>query len=317
MKPARSALELEQQTLNVLDDMLAKNRPVYEAELLVAALQDGFPEISQKLEQRRVRRALKGYRKQMPPKSRAPIAKEIAAAIINLLLAWQLREQAIMVAVMLVTYCRPGEIRSLRVRQLLRPKRTEGPLSLWGLVISPDLIPAENGGRVAVRSLSKTGTMDDTVLFDNHVWLGILLGAMVAGRQPDDHVFNVKNDEQVRAFRAASVALGLPADTCLYQLRHGGASEDLISGARSKGEVMRRGRWRTEGSVLRYGKPAMLHRLLGVMSPALVSHGELAWQHLQGLLEGTQPASVPAGLPTSLREAARTLPLRRAAQGSS
>ena len=51
----------------------------------------------------------------------------------------------------------------------------------------------------------------------------------------------------------------------MYQLRHGGASMDAASGARSLEEVRRRGRWQSWHSVRRYEKGArvneVLHRL--------------------------------------------------------
>ena len=56
---------------------------------------------------------------EMPHRSRAPLPKEIMAAIVQILLFLNRREHAIAVFLMFVTYCRPGEILSLTAKQLL------------------------------------------------------------------------------------------------------------------------------------------------------------------------------------------------------
>ena len=71
------------------------------------------------------------------------------------------------------------------------------------------------------------------------------------------------DDLSVEVFRRAVAQLGLPPEMCLYQLRPGGASEDLLSGTRNEAAIKVRGRWRSDSSVRRYSKPAQLRRLLG------------------------------------------------------
>eukprot|EP00972_Heterocapsa_arctica_P038827 5721550-Heterocapsa_arctica.AAC.1 len=60
----------------------------------------------------------------------------------------------------------------------------------------------------------------------------------------------------VSLFKAACDLLGLLRGTCMYQMRHGGASEDLLSHSRPQDDVKRRGRWSTDSSLRRYAKPA-------------------------------------------------------------
>eukprot|EP00972_Heterocapsa_arctica_P072593 10717567-Heterocapsa_arctica.AAC.1 len=59
----------------------------------------------------RVKRALRGYRKARPARSRAPIAKEIMAASVQILLAKGAVNMAILMVLMFYSYCRPGELR--------------------------------------------------------------------------------------------------------------------------------------------------------------------------------------------------------------
>ena len=41
----------------------------------------------------------------------------------------------------------------------------------------------------------------------------------------------------VKVFKRAVAHLGLPPEMCLYQLRHGGASEDFLSGTCSEAAI--------------------------------------------------------------------------------
>ena len=61
--------------------------------------------------------------------------------------------------------------------------------------------------------------------------------------------------EKARGLPAAAARrLGLQASTVLYQLRHGGASHDLLHQTRSYEGVRARGRWRSDSSVRRHAK---------------------------------------------------------------
>ena len=86
-------------------------------------------------------------------------------------------------------------------------------------------------------------------------------------------------------FKAATAHLGLP-HLCLYQLRHGGASEELLEGRRSISEIMARGRWDTSSSLRRYAKPAQLQKLLGSLPPVKASYAQQSLLALSDLLIG-------------------------------
>eukprot|EP00972_Heterocapsa_arctica_P001401 205311-Heterocapsa_arctica.AAC.1 len=58
----------------------------------------------------------------------------------------------------------------------------------------------------------------------------------------------------------------------MYQMRHGGASEEPLSLTRAQEEVKLRGRLRTDSSLRRYAKPAQVQRLLGSLAPARPSY---------------------------------------------
>eukprot|EP00971_Amphidinium_carterae_P336518 6472929-Amphidinium_carterae.1 len=73
---------------------------------------------------------------------------------------------------------------------------------------------------------------------------------------------------------------------CRYSLRHGSASHDLLSQARTPLEVQLRGHWRSTASVARYGKPARAAQLAHRVPPRATRVGlwmtenmELAFHH--------------------------------------
>jgi len=254
---------LELALLDLMDNMLDEDLPAHEAEKVVAAVKDGLPFASGPHSMPRVRRALAGYRKAKPARSRAPLCAELVAGICALLLRDGHRDLALQVFTCFCTYLRPGEARRLRVRELLAPMRRSGPLSSWSVVVAP-----QEESAFAPQRLSKTGTMDDTVLLDNYPWLGPTLAAHAKGRAVDAPLFTTSPGEAVKLFVAAAAALGLH-DVCMYQLRHGGASEDMVGGSRSATEILARGRWRALSSLRRYAKPATLRRLLASVTPAV------------------------------------------------
>ena len=58
-----------------------------------------------------------------------------------------------------------------------------------------------------------------------------LIAELCKGLAPDDPVFVLDEALTVSHFRRAGESLGLPR-LCLYQLRHGGASEEMLDGSR-------------------------------------------------------------------------------------
>ena len=72
---------------------------------------------------------------------------------------------------------------------------------------------------------------------------------------PHDPLFAQPGSALVLKLQEAVTALGLgPLKPVRYSLRHGGASDDLLCRRRSLEEVKKRGQWRTDQSLRRYGK---------------------------------------------------------------
>ena len=69
-----------------------------------------------------------------------------------------------------------------------------------------------------------------------------------------------------------------------YGMRHGGASDDLISKRRDVKSVMRRGRWRSESSLRLYGKETRILDELNKLPRPILDFGVQVSTHLTPLL---------------------------------
>ena len=194
----------------------------------------------------------------------------------------------ILVAMTFFAYCRPGEMKNAIRSQLIPPVRKKGALSHWTLSLAPQNEVA--GGRQAV---TKTGVVDDAIIMDQPPWLGAVITKWFGALKPDEPLFPEEPAVVLKSWRAACLTLGLPP-LCMYQLRHGGASEDVLSKNRTSDEVKSRGRWRTETSLRRYAKPAQVQRLLNSLSPNLRVYAEQSFNNLEGLMSRKVRASLPS-----------------------
>jgi len=77
-------------------------------------------------------------------------------------------------------------------------------------------------------------------------------------------IFQFKLEAFRKLYQKSGRWLGLP-DLHVYQLRHGGASDDLCSKLRDHYGVKERGRWQTDTSVRRYAKVGKIQNLLSRM----------------------------------------------------
>ena len=235
-----------------------------------------------------------GFCKKAPPRSRAPMPKVVMAAIVSGMKAKGMADAALQVATQHFTYIRPGALRQLKVKQLIPPLRDAGPLGRWALLLAPTLEDAARPHATGPRArlLTKTGTSDESIDLDYPPWLGPMLGAHARGRQPDEPLFTTPASRVIAAFRGLGLGLGLHG-LMLYQLRHGGASDDVLSKRRSLAEVKARGRWASDSSVRRYAKPGMVQQLLGALTPSARAHCDVQWRALERILLGTPAPALP------------------------
>ena len=196
----------------------------------------------------RAHRALTCCTKLRPGQQRVPLPLIVMTAILGFLC----RQGEIVVALMLLlqfrTYLRPGVCDHLKVKQLIATTRAAGAAyQFWAINLAPleDSIPG------------KTGQFDKTVLLDTDLWLSPFLTMLTSSRDPEICLWPTCAAHVIRCLDTACTRLGLESlNICRYSLRHGGASHDILSNRRSLLEVKRRGLWRSDASLKRYGKEA-------------------------------------------------------------
>lgn len=237
----------------------------------------------------RSRRALQGWHRLRPPQQRLPLPKSFAYAIVGSLLARGEVSMALRVVVSFSAYLRPCEARVLLVKHLVPPMTESGRQAPWGLLLhdSDTGIPG------------KTGVLDDSVLLDDLVHLNPIFEVMRGARPPEEKLFPTPELHFKMVFDEVCRKLLLaPLQPCLYALRHGGASEDLRSRARSPLEVQLRGRWRTATSLRRYGKASRLMTQSAKVPSDVARFGISTQRHLLSMI---MKASVNATRPRDFR----------------
>ena len=87
----------------------------------------------------------------------------------------------------------------------------------------------------------------------------------------------------------------------LYSNRHGGASGDLLSRRRPVDEVKKRGRWRSDASLRRYGKETRLLSEMLKVPVATVNYGLNIQQSLEWYLHHPDLVPVEPPAPAALQ----------------
>ena len=198
-----------------------------------------------KLSLPRSQRALRGWRRLAPMKTRRPlpwlvvtiIAFKFAERAIGMSLAWLL---------MVDTYMRPGEAIGLETWQVIPPTQ-QRHMTRAALLLHPD----QRG------IASKTGELNESLII-HRPWLSDLLMAFVR-QQPAGKLFNFTLEQMRRVFLKIAMHIGIGKwNPVLYMARHTGASLDRLEQRISLEEVRRRGRWVSESSVRRYETRALI-----------------------------------------------------------
>ena len=176
------------------------------------------------------------------------------------------------------TYLRPGTCDRLRVKQLVPSNLAAGEqFRHWGLVLNPQ------EDRVA----GKTGLWDQSILYDTEHWIAPFFCILTSNRNPEALLWG--EIDFLTEFRTATNEVGLSIiNPTRYSLRHGGASEDLLSGTRTVLEVKRRGGWSTDSSLKRYAKDTRLQAEVNKLHPNTLVYGALIQSSLKTVFSNPQ-----------------------------
>jgi len=289
----RSAEELDAVLTMHFDELFFRGEPADHGSKLLAALKHFESRLSRlgALGLPRAGRALGSWVKAAPSLQRLPFPWIALCAVLGFLVERGRLASALHLLVAFRSYLRPGASDQLRVKQLVPPQPMAGQAyQAWGLLLNP----------TEDRTPGKTGLLDEAILLDSEPWLHPFFVALTVRRDPEEFLWPVRGAELVEEFLLACTSLGLShLRPCRYALRHGGASDDLLTRRREHLAVKRRGGWATDASLKRYGKETRLLKEIGRIPPAVLAYGSLASANLPGVLHRTfllPPAPRP-GLP--------------------
>ena len=273
--------EVDKWLADFMDVMFLEGRGAHEGEKTLAAVE--FDNIDHKGKLSRSRRALRGWRKVMPATSRLPLPRLLAMGMAMKLYAMGLPSMALMALVAFHMYLRPGEAIDLCKRHVIAPIIMAGNQFAWINVVIRDI----EGLRP-----DKVGVFDNSLPFDkpNMQWVGEFLLAR-ASKLPtkDSRIFDFSMEDFRKKFQQVGAELGV-LNLHPYQLRHGGATEDLTSGARDFNMVKMRGRWRADQSVRRYAKVGRVQQHLAKLPSSSKSFCRWSELNLQKVFRGVTPA---------------------------
>ncbi len=296
---------LETTVTDVISALFEDGAPAADGQKVTAALWDAFPILARRHSGllARAERAVRGMCRRTPPRSRLPMPEQITLANVVTFLSWGDLAGACQLWLSHELYLRPCEARAIRIGDINRPlEGASGELAKWSVTLAP-----EDRG-----TPTKTHVFDDTLSIDRPL-LVELVEEVAKGKNTTEFLFGQDQTLFRRRWKTAQEALGLRG-TCLYQLRHGGASADTLSKRRGLLEVMTRGRWESTKSLKRYAKAGKVHQLMRQLSEAGRSYVAWSSEHLEAFLEKQMTPLLPEALggpPSTLRPT--TVVLRRPA----
>ena len=281
-----SSVQIDAVAVEYLNYLFNDGELLHRGTSFLAALKFFFPQFGRDglLRLPRCSRALRGWSKKRPPLQRVPLPRLVVMAIIGLLLFDSNVAEALGVFLSFHCYLRPGEFENLKVHNLVFGQAVANGPTQWGLLMhmQEDLKP------------SKIGLFDEAVIIDAGHWINLLL-EIVARSPSQQQLLNMQPGQLKTAFLAACQKLHLAhLLPCLYQLRHAGASDDMLQARRVTADIRARGRWQSDNSLKRYSKPTQVLRELQRVSLAVKALGSFVDSHLATVFH--IPKSIPSVL---------------------
>ena len=114
------------------------------------------------------------------------------------------------------------------------------------------------------------------------------------GRDATSLLWPISPSRVIQLFLETVALLGMAMlKPVRYSLRHGGASDDILTRRRSLLEVKRRGQWRTDQSLRRYGKETKAMEELQKLPAETLSYARLVSQNLSEVFNRTMSFPPP------------------------
>ena len=239
--------ELDEACTRFLNDIFEQGVEFHEGSKFVAAVKDAFPDYGPKGMLPRMVRALQGWGKVDPQKTRPPLPWELVASLAMKMRRRGRLQPALATLTMFTAHLRPGECLAIQKTDLAKPMPKQEFHTLH-------LHPAER------HEASKVGISEESIQLDavQVQWLGLALEQL---QSPGPFLFDLGYTEMVSAWKQALVDVGLEHNhAVLHQLRHFGPSFDRCHRLRSLMEIKARGRWAADASLRRYEQHGRLNQ---------------------------------------------------------
>lgn len=269
---------VEETLLDFLDVLLADRARLDQAENAVSAAVHFIPGLTRP-EMKRVKKALKGFRKLRPSHSRVPLPEEIAMGMAAAAFMMGMVELGRKILVMFCLKTRPGEASKLLGEDLNPPAGGPGSgLEFWSITIAPS----------ARLEASKTQTWDDCVIARDPFMSSVLAALKSNAASPKAPVFPSEPKIMQQQWKYLRQILQEPK-AVMYQLRHGGASEALLKDPKSGLQVQAELRHKTATSMRRYGKPGQIQQVLAAKHVLVREFCQTAVQNMDQIVENRFP----------------------------
>ena len=214
--------------------------------------------------------ALRGWRRLEPGLTRPPLPYAIMMAMVVWLARRGRGEAGLLIWMLFETYLRVNEALTMHGEDVV----LAAPLA-DGQETAVTVMACSSARQLA----SKTGEQDLSLALDlpRQTGLADLLARWAAMRGPNGQLWTLSYPQLRSAFQEAAIGVGAEKlGASLHSLRHGGASQDRQSNARSLLGVQLRGAWRATASLQRYEKFGLLAKELGRLNPNVVTAANTA-----------------------------------------
>jgi len=237
----------------------------------------------------RATRAVKGWRRLAPARSLLPLPWTLACLIASYMMSRGWIVDAARTILCFGLYLRPSEALRICNRDVTPPNVHGGAHTRrWAITLHP-----REG-----ETPSKTGQFDESLVVDNPEYgcLIDILRRYHLPAVPTAQLLPGSYPEWTARFREAALATGqeVLGPPVLYQLRHGGASHEMLTGSRGIADLKKRMRHASDSSVRRYEKGGRLHQQLGRVAVPVQRTAARAALHIGGILTGRVPPIVQA-----------------------
>ena len=226
-------------------------------------------------------RALRGWRKLTPGRSRRPEPLMLWCGLANALILDGKMGMAMFVMLSVSTYLRPSSLLALTRSFLVKPAK--GCSDSWTILAHP----RESGDP------SKTGEFDLSLRLDSP-WFRPLNGMLEVLKEgdADKKVFGFDYYQYAKSFKKAATLCRVKVVP--YQTRHSGASLDRLYGWRSALEVKNRGDWKADTSVKRYEKSGRVQHSAARFDPAMDQYFRTCERQLADMFLRGRAVPLPA-----------------------